>query len=90
MKKIVNYENNNTFCVLIPIYYEYEKEPAWRKVFTGSKEECEKQFSLFPDFLHATYEENKKNRANKKAEYLLLLSINKTKKAESIKKQYHF
>ena len=42
MKKIVNYENNNTFCILITIYYEYEKTPAWRKVFTGSKEECEK------------------------------------------------
>ena len=88
-KKIVSYLENNTFCVLVPVYYEYEDKPAWRKMLIGSLEECKKQFELYPDYMHATFEENKKHRENKRKEYLLFLSIGKTATAEKIKKQYH-
>ena len=73
---------------MVPVYYEHENKPAWRRVFTGSMPECQKQIELYPDFMRATYEENKKNRKQKTAEYLLLLSIGKKEKAESIKNQY--
>lgn len=89
-KKIVNYTDKNTFVVLVPVYYEFEHGPAWKKVFVGTLEECEKEFCLYPDRMRASYEQNKKNRENKKAEYLFLLSIGKVAKAEAIQKQYHF
>lgn len=61
-KKIVSYTEKNTFCVLIPVYYEYENKPAWKKVFSGSLDECEKEIKLYPDYMRATYEENQNNR----------------------------
>lgn len=34
-KKIVSYTEKDIFCVLIPVYYEYENKPSWKKVFVG-------------------------------------------------------
>ena len=89
-KKIVSYCSRESYCILIPVYYEFEEKPAWRRVFVGSKEECEKVFSNYPDSLNASNEENIQNRKNKIQEYLFLLSIGKNAKAEKIKIQYNF
>lgn len=89
-KKLVQYCNSNTYVVLVPVYYEHENIPAWRKVFKGNIEECKNIFDTFPDHMIASFEENKENRKWKMQEYLFLLSINKTKKAMEIKKQYNF
>ena len=89
-KKIVSYCSKENYCILIPVYYEFEEKPAWRRVFTGSKEECEKAFENYPDSLNASNEENIQNRKNKIQEYLFLLSIGKNAKAEKIKMQYNF
>ena len=89
-KKIMNYLNKETYCILVPVYYEFEDKPAWRKVFTGTKEECEKTFADYPDYMIANEEENKKNRENIFKEYMFLLSIKKYKEAEKIKTQYRF
>ena len=78
-KKIINYCNSNNYAIMIPVYYEHEKMPSWRKMFTGTLEECEKNFESCPDYIFASIEENKKNRKNKMNEYLLLMSINKIK-----------
>ena len=88
-KEIISYLNDETFCIAIPKYYENEKEPSWKIAFTGSKDECKKVFSNYPDFLTATMEENHENRQNKIKEYLFLLSINHAKQAEKIKSQYN-
>ena len=89
-KKIVSYCSKENYCILIPVYYEFEEKPAWRRVFTGSKEECEKAFENYPEYLKATNDENRANRQNKMQEYLFLLSINKKNQAEQIKTQYNF
>ena len=89
-KKITNYCSKENYCILIPVYYEFEEKPAWRRVFTGSKEECEKAFENYPKYLKATNDENRANRQNKIQEYLFLLSINKKKQAEQIRAQYNF
>ena len=88
-KKIMSYCNKENYCILIPVYYEFENEPSWRKVFTGTKSECENAFKNYPEHLKATNEENRENRQNKIQEYLFLLSINKKKQAEQIKTQYN-
>lgn len=88
-KKIVNY-CNECYAIMLPVYYEFEEKPAWRIVFIGSEKKCRENYELYPDFIFATYEENLKNRKNKKAEYLHLLAINKRKEAEKIKKTYNF
>ncbi|MSA02177.1 hypothetical protein GKG47_09010 [Lactonifactor sp. BIOML-A3] len=85
-KHIVSYLDS--FVILVPVYYEYEELPAWRKVFIGTKSECEKMIESFPDSLNTTMEENKRNREYKIQEYLLLISIGKKRKAEEIKLQY--
>ena len=89
-KKICNYLSKENYCILIPVYYEFEVAPAWRRVFVGSKEECKKAFSNYPDCLNASSEENTQNRKNKIQEYLFLLSIGKNAQAEKIKAQYNF
>lgn len=89
-KKISNYLSVENYCILVPVYYEFEVEPAWRKVFTGDKKECENAFGNYPDFIKATSDENKENRKQKMQEYLFLLSINKKKEAEKIKLQFNF
>lgn len=88
-KTIVKYLDYD-FCVLLPVYYEHEKKPAWINYFVGSKEECEKVFLYAPDYLLATPEENKRNRENKIKEYLFLMEIGKHKEDTKIKHQYHF
>ena len=89
-KKIVSYCSKESYCILIPVYYEFEEKPTWRRVFVGSKEECEKVLSNYPDSLNASNEENIQNRKNKMQEYLFLLSIKKIKDAEKIKKAFNF
>ena len=89
-KRITNYCSKENYCILIPVYYECENAPSWRKVFTGTKNECEKAFENYPEYLKATNDENRANRQNKMQEYLFLLSINKKKQAEQIRTQYNF
>lgn len=87
-KKIVSYVDSERYCILVPVFYEYEDKPTWKKAFVGSKEECEKAFPDYPDTMQATYEENKQLREWKRQEYLSLLSHGKKKEAEAIKIQY--
>ena len=89
-KKEIKKYLDSQYCVVVPVYYENEKSPAWRKMYVGSLEECEKEFDLYPDFLSATFEENAENRKNRRAEYLFLLSIGKKKQAEKIREQFDF
>ena len=89
-KRITNYCSKENYCILIPVYYECENAPSWRKVFTGTKNECKKIFENYPEYLKATNDENRANRQNKMQEYLFLLSINKKKQAEQIRMQYNF
>lgn len=86
-KEILSYLDS--FVIVVPVYYENEQDPAWRKVFIGTKQECEESFNSFPDSVNATIEENRQNREWKVQEYLLLVSLGKTKKANAIKKQYN-
>ena len=89
-KRITNYCSKENYCILIPVYYECENAPSWRKVFTGTKNECKKAFENYPEYLKATNDENRANRQNKMQECLFLLSINKKKQAEQIRMQYNF
>lgn len=89
-KKIFNYLSKETYCILVPVYYDFEEKPAWRRVFVGSKEECEKAFSNYPDFLNASIEENAQHMKSRMQEYLFLLSIGKNAQAEKIKAQCNF
>lgn len=69
-KKIVQYCKSENYTILVPVFYECENKPAWRKVYTGTKEECENELPLFPDFINANAEENKINRKNRfKSDY---------------------
>lgn len=86
-KTIVKY--CGSYCVLLPVYYEFESSPAWRKYFIGTKKECENIIDGLPDFLKASSEENKKARENKIKEMLFLFEIGKTEKAKQIQKQYN-
>lgn len=88
-KEIVKHWRKN-HVILVPIFYENETRPAWREVFAGTKEECEKVFKDYPETLKASAEENRKNRENKIKEYLFFMERGNKAKAESIKKQYHF
>ena len=89
-KELCTYLNNYTFCVLVPVYYENEARPAWRKYFIGTKDEAREAYKAAPDYLNATPEENAKNRKNKMQEYIFLMDIGNKKEAEAIKEQYHF
>ena len=89
-KYIAQTDDNNVFLIMLPVFYEFENRPAWRKVFKGTKEECEKEFELYPDSIKATAEENKNNRQWKMKEFLFLQSIGKKKEAEKIRLQYNF
>lgn len=87
MKKyITKYENN--YLIMVPVYYDFETMPAWRKYYKGTKKECENIFASIPDFLRATPEENKTNRYYKRLEYNFLMDHGKTEKAAAIKAQY--
>lgn len=79
---------NNNFVVLMPVYYEHESRPAWRKYFIGTRTECENVLKSAPDYLKATAAENAENRHYKRLEYLLLVDLGKIKEATAIKEQY--
>jgi hypothetical protein len=87
-KYITKYINNN-YIIFVPVYYECENEPAWRKYYTGTKKECENMFATVPDYLNATPAENKTNRYYKRLEYNLLMDQGKKGKAAEIKTQYN-
>ena len=89
-KKIVNYNGTSQYLIMIPVFYEFEEDPAWRKVFKGSKKECEKEFSSFPDTLKATPEENNQNRKNQLATAIFYESIGRKAAAKKIRERYHF
>ncbi len=85
-KLLVKYENK--YCVLIPVFYEYETRPAWRKYFIGTRAECENVFTGAPDQLKATAAENAENRHYKRLEYIYCMNRGDVKKAMNIKEQY--
>lgn len=87
-KKIVKYLEN--YLLLIPIYYDHETEPAWRKATRGTLEEVQRAAETAPDYMRATEEENRNNRQWKYKEMLLLAETGHKAKAEAIKAQYHF
>lgn len=88
-KEIVKYLNNGMYAIMLPVYYDYEENPAWRKVFVGTEIECKNRIDSFPDSIQATMEENKINRMNKVKEYQLMLELGKKKVAKEIKIQYN-
>lgn len=83
------YKYNNNYAVLMPVYYEHESRPAWRKYFIGTRTECENVLKSAPDYLKATAAENAENRHYKRLEYLLLIKLGQIKKADAIKAQYN-
>ena len=89
-KKIVNYNGTSEYLIMVPVFYEFEEEPAWRKVFKGSKKECEKEFPSFPDSLKATPEENNKNRENQLKIAISHESMGRKAVAAKIREKYHF
>ena len=88
-KTIVSY-HDGAFCVLVPVWYDYEKKPAWRKIIVGTKKECDAAFAAAPDHIIASYEENKRARASKLQEMLFYRGRGDNKKADVIKAQYNF
>ena len=88
-KQIVNYNNTDIYIILVPVFYDYEITPSWRKYFTGTLKECKEMFGGVPDSLQATLEQNKINRHYKRQEMNLLFALGKTKKAQQIKEQYN-
>lgn len=89
-KKIVKYCNTDNYCILIPVYYDHEKRPAWRKYYIGPESYAREYFEAAPDHLKATPNENEINRFYKRNEYISLLEHGKIKEANKIKKQYGF
>ena len=89
-KRICFQERLNRYVIMIPVFYDYESRPAWRTVYGGTEKECKSVFDTFPDALKASAEDNAKNRKNKMQEMLFLYSIGRNKRADTIKKQYHF
>ena len=78
------------YCVMVPVYYQYETEPAWRYYATGSRAECEQALKSAPEYLKATAEEEATARHWKRLEMLFLYDHGRTKDADKIKAQYHF
>ena len=89
-KYICSYLEAGLYCVLIPVYYDNEPAPAWRKYFTGPLPECEEVLKAAPEYLNASPEENAKNRHYKRLEYLQLLEHGKKAEAAAIKAIYKF
>lgn len=89
-KRILINGIGDNYCIMIPIYYEYEDKPAWRRVFKGTKKECEKEFSTLPEYLNATHEENKKNREDMIDLYEFFISTHAYKYAEKNQKTVSF
>lgn len=87
-EKAAIFKYNDNYIILMPVYYEHENAPAWRKYFKGTKTECENILATAPEYLTATFEENKQNRHNKILEYNFLMDRGQMVKAAAIKKQY--
>jgi len=89
-KQLVNYLER-AFCVLVPVYYDHETRPAWRKYHvTEDATEAREAYETAPDYLHATEDENRENRRYKRAEMFLLYDHGKRKEADAIRAQYQF
>ena len=90
-KEIVSYLSDDTYCILMPVYYECELKPAWRVEFIGSLEECKERFDDFPDNREATHDENLEMRKNRLQEYLFLKETGRRKEdCKAIKEMYGF
>ena len=87
-KEIVKYLDSGKYAIYVPVFYDYEEKPAWRKMFVGTEKECKNNLDSFPDYMQATAEENANNRKNALQEYLLLMELGKKSKANQIKEQY--
>ena len=87
-KEIVKYLDGGNYAIYVPVFYDYEEKPAWRKMFVGTETECKNKIDSFPDSIQATFEENTKNRESARKEYLLLLELGRKTKANEIKEKY--
>ena len=87
-KEMVKYLDSGKYAIYVPVFYDYEEKPAWRKMFVGTETECKNNLDNFPNSIQATAEENAKNRKNALQEYLLLMKTGKKVKANQIKEQY--
>lgn len=76
------------FIIMVPVYYEHEARPAWRKVYRGTRAECETALKDYPESMKATPEENARNRKWKRAEADFLESAGRKAKAKAIREQY--
>jgi len=85
-KYIARYEGG--FILMLPVYYEHETAPAWRKSTRGDLATVREAYEIAPDYLEATAEENRKARESKRREYIFLLDCGKRKQAEKIRAQY--
>ena len=63
------------YVILIPVYYDHEIEPSYRKVFSGTESECKEIFPILPDEMKATYEENRQSRTWKYKEMVFITLI---------------
>ena len=86
------YQDNSRggYVIMVPVYYEHETSPAWRKVYRGTRAECETALKDYPESMKATPEENARNRKWKRAEAEFLQSTGKAARAQAIRRQYHF
>lgn len=87
---IVRDTASGDFMLLIPVYYDHETRPAWRKGTRGDLATVQKALEAAPESLKATAEENRINRHYKRAEMILLQERGRRKEAEAIRKQYNF
>ena len=87
-KYICKDNSRGDYLLLIPVFYDHETRPAWRKAARGTLEEVREAYKAAPDHMKATEEENRNNRQWKRAEMLLLYDHGKKAAAEAIKKQY--
>ena len=81
-------ETRGGYTVMVPVYYEHETRPAWRKVYRGTRAECETVLKDYPESMKATPEENAQARKWKRAEADFLESIGRRQKADRIRRQY--
>lgn len=89
-KEIVSYNNGYKYLIIIPVFYECENKPSWKTVYSGSFDDCKKAFSMFPDTLQATAEENAKNRYYMRLQADFYQSIGRYSVAQKIRKRYGF
>lgn len=78
------------YVILTPVYYENENMPAWRTMYRGTLEECERQIDFLPETLEATAEENAEMRKDRFAQMICLYEHGKRARADRIRMQYGF